>query len=289
VLIKDLMDAVVEVSRAQALKDEYSFAGPADWVKRTRAMADKLSPAQAARMWRLLLQGFEDCARAPDPPAAAQMVVLRLAAAASLPSPEDAAKLLAGGAAVPGPKSQPERAQAGRAEPLRGQLADTTAVAEEESHHGVHMSSLREIIGELERQRQIDLKYDIEKFVRPAEIDFGHFRYSAAPGTPKDLSARIKDWLERVSGVEWEVFQSNDGAAESPSEARTRRRKEKIKAAEGHPRIAEALKVFKGARVLKVEEPDAQEELDEAPARPNVIHVDFARDEPEPEEREDED
>ena len=119
VLIKDLMDAVVEVSRAQALKDDYAFAGPADWVKRTRAMAEKLSPAQSARMWRLLLQGFEDCARAPDPPAAAQMVVLRLAAAASLPPPEDAMKLLAGGGAVPpqdGPKSQSER---GAAEPRR--------------------------------------------------------------------------------------------------------------------------------------------------------------------------
>jgi DNA polymerase III subunit gamma/tau len=287
VLIKDLMDAVVEVSRAQALKDEYSSAGPADWAKRTRTMAEKLSPAQAARMWRLLLQGFEDCARAPDPPAAAQMVVLRLAAAASLPPPEDAMKLLAGAAAVPPPKSQPERRPA---EPARADAP--TAVAEtpdDEPHHGVHMSSLREVIGELERQRQIDLKYEIERYVRPAEIDFGHFRYTAAPGAPKDLSARIKDWLERTSGVEWEVFQSNDGAAESQSEARTRRRKERLKAAEAHPRVAEALRVFPGARVLKVEEPDALEELDEAPARANVIHVDFGREQPEPEEQEEQD
>ena len=112
VLIKDLMDVVVEISRAQALKDAYVFSGPADWAKRTRAMAEQLSPAQSARMWRLLLQGFEDCARAPDPPSAAQMVVLRLTASAALPSPEDAARMLAGGAAVPGPKSPPEPVRA---------------------------------------------------------------------------------------------------------------------------------------------------------------------------------
>src|SRR5690606_11059577 len=92
----------------QALRDAYAYAGPPDWVKRTRAMGDKLSPAQSARMWRLLLQGFEDCARAPDPPAAAQMVVLRLAAAASLPPQEDAFKLMARGGAEPAPKSQPD-------------------------------------------------------------------------------------------------------------------------------------------------------------------------------------
>ena len=113
VLIKDLMDVVVEISRAQALKDAYAFSGPQEWAKRTKAMGELMSPAQSARMWRLLLQGFEDCARAPDPPTAAQMVVLRLTAVTSLPSPEDAARMLAaGGAAVPSPKSQPEAPRA---------------------------------------------------------------------------------------------------------------------------------------------------------------------------------
>ncbi|MDP3737773.1 MAG: DNA polymerase III subunit gamma/tau, partial [Hyphomonadaceae bacterium] len=293
VLIKDLMDAVTEVSRAQALKDDYAYVGPADWAKRTKVMADRLSPAQSARMWRMLLQGFEDCARAPDPQAAAQMVVLRLAAAASLPSPEDAMKLMAAGGAVPGPKSQPERGR----EPAPRIDAPSAAreVHSEEPHHGVRMSSLKEILTELEAQREIDLKYDIERFVRPAEIDFGHFRYTAAPKAPHDLSNRIRLWLEKTSGVEWEVLQSNDGSAESTSETRKRRSREKLKAAESHPRIVEALKVFPGARVLRVEESEPQEELEDQPAIANVIHVDFSPREraeeshPEPEEREDDD
>ena len=292
-LIKDLMDAVTEVSHAQALKEDYIYAGPADWAKRTLAMADKLSPAQSARMWRMLLQGFEDCARAPDPQAAAQMVVLRLAAAASLPPPEDAMKLIASGGAVSVPKSQSERG------PAREVRAETPSALlqhhDEEPHHGVRLSTLREILNELEAQRQIDLKYDIEKFVRPAEIDFGHFRYTAAPKAPDDLSNRIRLWLEKTSGVEWEVLQANDGSAESTSETRKRRSREKLKAAESHPRIAEALKVFPGARVLRVDEPEAQEELEDQPATANVIHVDFSAREradeshPEPEEREDDD
>lgn len=297
VLIKDLMDSVVEISRAQALGDGYAFVGPADWAKRTKAMAAQLSPAQSARMWRLLLQGFEDCARAPDPPAAAQMVVLRLAAAASLPPPEDAMRLLAGGAAVPPPKSQPEGEtprEVGRVE-----APTATAVApqptEDEHHDVVRMSSLREIIAELEARREISLKYEIERFVRPAEIGFGHFRYSAAPNTPSNLSQKIKDWLESVSGVEWEVRQSTDGAPESTSEIRKRRGREKLQSAEAHPRIVEAMRVFPGAQILRVDEPDGQEDTDDTPepTRPNVIHVDFGHRErveemiPDPEERED--
>ncbi len=291
VLLKDLMDAVVEISRAQALKDAYAFAGPQDWAKRTKAMADQLSAAQSARMWRLLLQGFEDCARAPDPPAAAQMVVLRLAAAASLPSPEDAIKMLAGGAAVPAPKSQPE---SGR-EPAQAGAPTASAPPphHDEHHEVVRMSSLREIIAELEARREISLKYEIERFVRPAEIDFGHFRYTAAPNAPTNLSQKIKDWLEETSGVEWEVQQSNDGVAESTSERRRRRGREKLQAAAAHPFVAEALRLFPGSKVLRVEDPEELEDVDDTPATPNVIHVDFGYRErveeqiPDPEERED--
>jgi DNA polymerase-3 subunit gamma/tau len=292
VLIKDLMDVVVEVARAQALKEAYVFAGPADWAKRTQTMAEQLSPAQSARMWRLLLQGFEDCARAPDPPAAAQMVVLRLAAAASLPSPEDAAKLLAGaGAAVSAPKSRPEREQAPA--PAETATAVSGSPPNEDPHQGVRMSSLREIIAELDARREISLKYEIERFVRPAEIDFGRFRYTAAPNAPNNLSQKIKDWLETVSGVEWEVRQSNDGGSESTAERRTRRGAEKLQAAAAHPRIAEALRVFPGARVLRVDEQEHHDDLDDVPAIANVIHVDFGHRErldeaiPDPEERED--
>ena len=295
VLIKDLMDVVVEISRAQALKDSYAYVGPADWATRTKAMAGQLSPAQSARMWRLLLLGFEDCARAPDPPAAAQMVVLRLAAAASLPPPEDAMRLLAGGAAVPPPKSQPEREAQREPGRVEAPTAGAPEVPHDDHHEVVRMSSLREIIAQLEARREISLKYEIERFVRPAEIDFGHFNYTAAPGTPSNLSQKIKDWLESVSGVEWEVLQSGDGARESTSEKRTRRKTEKFQSAEAHPRIAEALRVFPGARVLRVDDPEAQEEIDDTPepTRPNVIHVDFGHRErleeiiPDPEERED--
>ena len=82
------------------------------------------------------------------------------------------------------------------------------------------LSSLREIVAELDARREIALKYEIERFVRPAEIDFGHFRYTAAPNAPNNLSQRIKDWLEETTGVEWEVLQANDGGPESVKERR---------------------------------------------------------------------
>jgi DNA polymerase-3 subunit gamma/tau len=161
--------------------------------------------------------------------------------------------------------------------------------------HGevVRLSSLREIVAELDARREIALKYEIERFVRPAEIDFGHFRYTAAPNAPNNLSQRIKDWLEEVTGVEWDVLQSTDGSAESVKERRTRRGTEKLQSAAAIPRIAEALRLFPGAQVLRVDEAEQADDLDDLAPQHNVIHVDFGLREraeemiPDPDERED--
>ena len=147
-----------------------------------------------------------------------------------------------------------------------------------EPHDGVKLSSLREIVAELDARREIALKYEIERFVRPAEISWGHFRYSAAPSAPANLSQRIKDWLENVSGVEWEVLQANDGGPESVSEHRRRMAEEKLAAAAVLPKVAEALRLFPGSKVLRIESVDAAdtpEDLDQGPAAANVIHIDF--------------
>jgi hypothetical protein len=79
-------------------------------------------------------------------------------------------------------------------------------------------------------------------------------------------------------------------------ERRTRRGVEKLQAAASIPMIAEALRLFPGSQVLRVDDADQVDDLDELPGQTNVIHVDFGgmreRTEeviPDPEEREDDD
>src|SRR5690606_26801849 len=61
------------------------------------------------RLWKTALSGLDDVRSAPDPMAAVEMSVIRLMAAASLPGPEDAARLIAAleaGAPLPAQTSQ---------------------------------------------------------------------------------------------------------------------------------------------------------------------------------------
>ncbi|MEZ5939334.1 MAG: DNA polymerase III subunit gamma/tau [Hyphomonadaceae bacterium] len=284
VLLRDLMDVSVEIARAQALKEAYSFAGPADWGKRTAAIAQQMTPAQSARMWRMLLQGFEDCQRAPDPASAAQMVVLRLTAASNLPPPEDAARLLAGEAGATGSAAPRTRSREG--EPAPATSASRADAPADEDDPAVRFGSLRGVIAELDAAREISLKWEIERYVRPVDIHYGYFHYAVAEGAPPDLSLRIKTWLEDASHVEWQVAQTDGASAdaparETPAEARARRRRERFASAASHPMVARALSVFQHARILRVDDPEgedafAEPAFAESADGSNIIHVDFA-------------
>ena len=104
---------------------------------RGRAFAAKLSMRVLARTWQMLLKGLEEVAAAGRPLAAAEMVLVRIAYAADLPTPDEAIRALgdaargngAGAAAAPAsPGPAAPRAEAPRGA-TRAALAPAATLA----------------------------------------------------------------------------------------------------------------------------------------------------------------
>ncbi|MEM7653134.1 MAG: DNA polymerase III subunit gamma/tau, partial [Pseudomonadota bacterium] len=103
-VVQDLLDLTHGITR---MKIAPSASGEAVMPEservRGRALADTLSLGALTRAWSLLLKGLQDVQQSPAPHQAAEMVAIRMAYAASLPSPSDAMKVLTeGGVAGPG-------------------------------------------------------------------------------------------------------------------------------------------------------------------------------------------
>ncbi|KCZ90955.1 DNA polymerase III subunit gamma/tau [Hyphomonas jannaschiana] len=239
IILKDLLEIAADISIAQATGDDYQPGGPADWVERTRAMAQRLTPAEAARTWQILLSGYNVLQVAPDPATALNMVILRLVASAGLPSPEEAARMIAEGKASPG-KSE---AQA-EAPPDAGGL-----------------DSFDSILAHLTELREINLQVEMERYVKPGPIRYGHFTCELEAAAPADVLARLKSFLERQTGDDWVVEQIR-GGAETVRAAEIRTREERFASAAAHPLIAAALKSLPGATIVDV--------VDEERASPDI-------------------
>jgi len=249
VVLKDLLDIAADVSVAQATGDAWAPAGPADWASRTRAMAQRLTPAQAARTWQLLLSGYSDLQIAPDPATALNMIILRLSAASGLPSPEEAARMIAEGTRPPG---KPDR-------PLEASPNGPGGIA-----------SFADIVSALTDAREVALQVDTERFVRFASVSAGQMRYALAPGAPPGLAGRLKSFLDHETGLDWRIEESETDA-ESLRERERREKAERIADAAQHPLIAATLKAIPGAVILDVVDDTAAIENSAVPD--NVIHL----------------
>ena len=231
IILKDLMEIAADVSVAQATGEAWAPAGPKDWAARTRALAGRLTPAQAARTWQLLLSGYGDLQVAPDPATALRMIILRLAAASGLPSPEEAARQIAEGAA--GPPGKP----------------DAPAAAPPVSTGGVR--TFADILSALADRREVGLQVDIERYVRPAMITPGHLACALAPDAPPGLLPRLKAFLEDVTGEDWEISEA-ETTGETVRERVLREREERIADAAADPYVAAFLNALPGSRIVDV-------------------------------------
>src|SRR5690606_4217096 len=93
VVIQDLLDLTHWLTRVKVIggtPDDVTL--PETQRNRGRELAGKLGMPVLARSWQMLLKGLQEVRAAPVPLAAAEMVLVRLAYAADLPSPADLAK-----------------------------------------------------------------------------------------------------------------------------------------------------------------------------------------------------
>jgi DNA polymerase-3 subunit gamma/tau len=229
-------------------------ADPAVVLKDLLEIAADISIAQAtARTWQILLSGYNVLQVAPDPATALNMVILRLVASAGLPSPEEAARMIAEGKASPG-KSEAQS----EAPPGAGGLDSFDSIL-------AHLTALREI----------NLQFEMERYVKPGPISYGHFTCELEPAAPSDVLARLKSFLERQTGDDWVVEQIR-GGAETVRAAEIRTRQERFDAAAAHPIIAAALKSLPGATIVDVLDEETGGEA-ASPDADNVIDLNARR------------
>lgn len=244
IILKDMLEIAADIATVQAAGNNYSLPGPADWTKRTHEIAAALTPAQAQRNWQILLSGYRDTQTAPEADTALRMVVLRLVAAARLPSPEEAARLLTTG----GASSAPGKPEAASASPSNGAQSVVQLVQPSDQK----MANFRDVLDHLDSRKEARLWGEARKYIRAENFKPGRLVCAVDPGAPRDLLRRLTDFLEYETDMDWDVLLS-DSAVETEKETETRQRREQLDDAARHPEIAAALEAIPGAEIVDVE------------------------------------
>ena len=96
VVVQDLLDLTHWLTRHKVVPEAADVdASTRAEQERGTALAERVSVAVLARCWQMLLKGLDEAQRAPDPMTAVEMILVRLAHVADLPTPAEVVERLA--------------------------------------------------------------------------------------------------------------------------------------------------------------------------------------------------
>jgi DNA polymerase-3 subunit gamma/tau len=226
---------------------------------RGRALADKLSLRVLARAWQMLLKGIEEAKEASRPLAAADMVVVRLAHVAELPTPDEALRALRDGGGSGGGGEGHSRgngpsdgrvlmAAGGRA---RGggeaQRAPSTA-----ARPAVQLASFADLVALAGEKRELRLKHTLETAVRPIRFEAGRIELALTDDAPKNLLGELSQKLELWTGARWMLSLGREAGAPTIAEERRAARAQMVADARSDPLVAAVFARFPGAEIVDV-------------------------------------
>jgi DNA polymerase-3 subunit gamma/tau len=260
IVVMDLLEHCHGASLSKALGPE-ALRLPRDQAARITALGATLSAGTLSRLWQMLLKSLDEVRSAPDGAAAVDMLLIRLAYAADLPGPEEALALLRGRGALPGGSGSP----AGGRRPGAGtsgasSLAMQPAAVPRAAPQAAEPRSFAEVAQLAEARRDVALKFDIERYVRPISFRPGAIEFEPAPGAPSNLAQRLSSRLKEWTGQPWLVATEHGGGAETLDELHKAAQAQAHGEVLADPFVLSVLAAFPGAEILEVRQraaPDA--------------------------------
>ena len=289
VVLADLAEFTHFVTRVKvvpAVADDISLSDAER--SRGRAFATALSMRVLSRTWQMLLKGIAEVKDAGRPIAAAEMVLVRIAYAADLPTPDEVIRTFneSGAAAQPqgngggassaaprssGPPSSPAMPTAAASSPPqrfeqprggpRAALAPSVQpagdpvarAAEPPTGEPVRaVGSFEEIVALAAEKRDLQMRLALECDMRLVSCEDGKLEVALEPGAAKtlinDLSRKLSQW----TGRRWMVIVSGETGAptlKSQADAKQAALETGVRA---DPLVKAVLERFPGAQIVGV-------------------------------------
>ncbi len=284
VVLSDLAEFVNFVTRVKivpATADNLALGE----TERTRGrdFAAKLSMRVLSRMWQMLLKGITEVKDATRPQAAAEMVLVRIAYAADLPTPDEAIRMIeqnggsspalggnSGGSAAPRGISAMHAPAGQNGAPLRAVASTPTLRSGGDSAMPARMSapapaptpvetipvrrldSFAELVALAGEKRDLQIKAALESDVRLVRMEDGRLEValerSAARSMINDLQRKLEQW----TGRRWAVIVSNEAGQPTLREQAQAAKARLTDGAHADPRVQAVLSRFPGAQIVEV-------------------------------------
>jgi DNA polymerase III subunit gamma/tau len=287
VILSDLAEFTHFVTRVKIVPnvaDDVSLS-EAERV-RGRGFAAQLSMRVLSRAWQMLLKGIGEVQASGRPVAAAEMVLVRIAYAADLPTPDEVVRAVSEEGGAParpqgngGAAAAPAQGFAPRFEAPRGSPRSSAAVSPRVADDPVAqadspaaaptliINSFEQLIALAQEKRDISVKMALERDVRLVRCEDGQLEVALEATAPRTFVHDLQRKLTAWTGKRWIVVVSQEQGAATLRSQQDERQADLERSVETDPLVQAVLRRFPGATIGTVTQkaPDVEGELPDMP------------------------
>ena len=248
-VIQDLVDITHLLAKVKIIPD---YINDPSVGENDREMCKKLNAAPIAilsKIWQMLIKGISELQYANVQIDAMEMILMRIAYSANMPTPADLLKEL-----------KKKSGLNNSAAPRKIILNSSTAVVDSEPHidseltenSGFELSAPEDLAKLLNAKRQMLLLYAVKNDMSFKEFAVGRMRIALSEKADKDLIANLRKFLAKETGVSWVIDIDYEPLGETLAYKETKELERDKKNISEYPLVKAILSEFNGAKIETV-------------------------------------
>lgn len=278
IVLQDLINITHDLAKVKIIPALLNSTSLSEIEKKTFAtLSTSCSLAVLSKVWQMLIKGISEINMAPSAVEALEMILLRVAYSASLPTPYEILNEvkknsdLAGAGSVNSGQSallQNPAAAAPASVPPSGTEKKNDLTATVSAGETSGFNTVEDLLRYLEGTKKALIEYSIKHDVCIREFSDGHIAMNIASAIHQDFIMNLHKLLSEATGRQWEIEIIKGDLGETIADKEKSAAEATKKNVSEYPLVKKILEEFKGAKIETVIRKNLEELAENEPDIP---------------------
>ena len=278
IVLQDLINITHDLAKVKIIPALLNSTSLSEIEKKTFAtLSTSCSLAVLSKIWQMLIKGISEINMAPSAVEALEMILLRVAYSASLPTPYEILNEvkknsdLAGTSSVYSGQSsllQNSAAAAPVSVPPSGTEKKNDLTATVSAGETSGFNTVEDLLRYLEGTKKALIEYSIKHDVCIREFSDGHIAMNIAPSIHQDFIMNLHKLLSEATGRQWDIEIIKGDLGETIADKEKSAAEATKKNVSEYPLVKKILEEFKGAKIETVIRKNLEELAENEPDIP---------------------
>ena len=253
IILQDLINITHDVAKIKIIPGLLNTAGYSEVEKQAFTdLSSSCSLAILSKIWQMLIKGISEINIAPSAVEALEMILLRIAYSASLPTPYEILNEVKKKSEI---NEMPRLSSAVEKKNNIMPSGENTAILaepQEENGNFEIFNTVGEFLAYLEKTKQALIEFSIKNYVSIKDFSNGRIVMNIAAEINQDFIANLQKVLYKATGKKWELEIDKGELGETIASVENAAAEAKKKSVSEYPLVKKILEEFRGARIETV-------------------------------------